>query len=850
MKKIFFLLSLFLFSNVGVASPLTPEQALQRIKSSSFKSRGIRNALDLTLRHTFFTEADVPALYAFDRKDDSGFVLLSADDSAAPVLGYSDQGSFSADKMPPQMKWWLAEYSRQIEYASKKRIGTYASTRNDRSRVTVAPLLKTKWNQDAPYNAEVPSLNGRNYPTGCVATAMAQVMKYWKYPQRGTGAGTITLPSGATGDAAMSLRIAFDWKNMLNTYTAGSYNDTQKNAVARLMKACGYSTKMSYGMGGSGTLSRFAAEALVNNFSYNAGIQYCERDYYSATEWEEIVYMEIAAGRPIMYGGQSSSVGHEFVCDGYAGDGYFHFNWGWGGISDGYFLLGALDPDAVGIGGGTGNDGYNTHQDIVIGIQPEYDDSYMPRITQFGTVTPSVSGTTVTMTLAYSGRQGFWVNADFRAISVDFGVLIKNVAQNTSEAVTITSQTISAPKLEPSDNGYQVSYSGFQGNVSFDMPNKLSDGTYLVTICSRPKDGSSAAWLPVLCAQTDKNYFFIKKAGNVWSIQENAVSAISIGNAAITSKLYYGCATTMNVAVSNSSSSPVEIRLKPVLYSGDVVAMEGDMFLVSLNGGETKEMDVTTLFRILPGQSAPRRTMSYRLGFINADSGIGYDWSTSVRMMVGGTDSFKINDLSITNGILTGETEGNSQVPNVYQITSASNVALKAEIQNTGAYFGYGIAAQIFDKVNPDVVLSTVTFNPLLILANNGDKGTIQGEFPTEGLEGGDLYGIRLYAMTPNGFAEIKDAPVLYFRIATSGIEEAVNDNSVFIEFDRSNGYVTATGNVYSLDILDLSGMRIASCGSSQGDTLSCRIDKKRKGMFFAVARSRSGKTAVLKIVL
>lgn len=801
------------------------------------------------LRHTFLTDDNVPTMYAFDKKNNSGFVLLSADDAAAPVLGYSDHGNFDADEMPPQMKWWLSEYTNQIEYAAKQQIGTYANNDNDGSRVTVPPLLKTKWNQDSPYNAEVPSLNGRNYPTGCVATAMAQVMKYWEYPQRGTGAGTITLPSGATGDVSMSLRVAFDWENMLDTYTTGNYNETEKNAVACLMKACGYSTNMSYGMGGSGTLSRFAAEALVNNFSYNAAIQYCERNYYSATEWEEMIYQEMVSGRPVMYGGQSSSVGHEFVCDGYAGDGYFHFNWGWGGMSDGYFLLAALDPDAVGIGGGTGNDGYNSNQDIVIGIQPESDDSYVPRITQFGTLNPTLSDNIVTMALDYSGRQGFWVNTDFRAISISFGVLIEGVTNSASETVTIVTQTISAPKLEPTTQGYQISYSGIQGNVGFTLPDNLPNGCYKVTVCSRQSNNDSATWLPALCEPTTKNYFFITKTGSSWTIEEKDVSSLRIDNASITGKLYYGCATTMDVLVSNVSSIPVGMRLKPVLYTGDIPVMEGDLFDVSLQAGGIQELNLTTLFRLLPGQNAPSRIMSYKLGFIDADSGIEYDWSTSVRMMVGGTDSFKVTELEIPDGILTGETEGNSEMPNIYHIASDKAVTITAEIQNTGVYFGYGIAAQVFDKSNPNVVVTTATFSPILILANNGEKGTIQGEFPTEGLEGEVLYGIQLYAMTPNGFAEIKDAPVVYFRIATSGIEDSISEPGFPIRFNKSSRTITAD-NATSLEIFDTYGMRIAYRADGNGEPISCRIDDERKGVFIIFTKLKSGKTKILKIVI
>ena len=622
MKKITLLLFIALFSSAGFASPLTPDQALQRIKSSSLRSKGINNTENLTLRHTFLTETKVPTLYVFAHNNDSGFILLSADDAAAPVLGYSDKGNFNADEMPPQMKWWLSEYSRQIEYAAEKQIGTYTSTANNGSRKTVAPLMSTRWNQDAPYNLLVPSKDSRNYPTGCVATAMAQVMKYWNYPERGTGSGSITLPSGAQGESSMNFRIAFDWENMLDIYKSGDYDDTQAKAVATLMKACGYSTKMNYSMGGSGTLSRFAAQALVNNFSYNPDIEYCERDYYSAAEWEGILYAEMAAGRPVLYGGVSSSVGHEFVCDGYAGDGYFHFNWGWGGMSDGYFLLAALDPGSVGIGGGTGSDGFNYAQDIIIGIQPGASYSYTPRMTQLGNLSATVSGKSVTMTLDYGGRQGYWVNTDIREIDVNFGVTIEPTFAGAQGggALKLQSGAIAAPSLTPTDGGYQVRYAGYEGKVSFNIPDGLADGSYRVTVSSQQNGNPEALWLPVLKEQGCVNSFYITKSAGRYEVSTSLPSVVAVTGAEVVGKLYYGCASRLNVTVGNTSQEATIATLKPCLYSGDVCAMEGDAFEVSLSGGESRQVDLTTVFRILPGVAAPSRLTSYKLRFVDAET--------------------------------------------------------------------------------------------------------------------------------------------------------------------------------------------------------------------------------------
>ncbi len=851
MKKITLLLFIALFSSAGFASPLTPDQALQRIKSSSLRSKGINNTENLTLRHTFLTETKVPTLYVFAHNNDSGFILLSADDAAAPVLGYSDKGNFNADEMPPQMKWWLSEYSRQIEYAAEKQIGTYTSTANNGSRKTVAPLMSTRWNQDAPYNLLVPSKDSRNYPTGCVATAMAQVMKYWNYPERGTGSGSITLPSGAQGESSMNFRTAFDWDNMLDIYKSGGYDDTQAKAVAALMKACGYSTKMNYSMGGSGTLSRFAAQALVNNFSYNPDIEFCERDYYSAAEWEGMLYAEMAAGRPVLYGGVSSSVGHEFVCDGYAGDGYFHFNWGWGGMSDGYFLLAALDPGSVGIGGGTGSDGFNYAQDIVIGIQPGASYSYTPRLTQLGSLSVSLAGKDVSMSLDYNGRTGIWANTDIRPLSVNFGVNIKNYDSSYAKSITIVSQTFAAPVLEQAaSGGYMISYSGIGSPGKFSLPDDMPDGEYEVSLVTKASGNSDADWLPVLCSSSEKNSFYIKKNGTIYSVIESISNPIKVDNAEFISKLYYGNAAKLRVSLGNSSARDLSKRIRPVLYNADAAAMEGETITVVLpaNGGLTE--DVTTIFRILPGQTAPTRVMSYKLGFIDADTDERLDWSSSVRMLVGGGNAFQVSDFILENGILTEETVGSGNTSNVYSVSTEDNLSFAATIENKSVYFGYGISAQVFDQNNPSDILTTVTFAPLLILENINETGKIRGSLNTDTFDSYTLYGLKLYAMTPNGFAEIKNVDPIYFRKSSSSVDEIMSRNEMSVRYDAAKGVVIAEGDVECLGIYDINGNLISSDSVQNDGKTIVNLNVSGKGVVLAVARFKSGKVKALKIIL
>ncbi len=853
LKMTAFIAVMAIIPAIAMASPLTPGEALSRLSSAKGPKK-VSGRLDrMDVVHTLRTFNGNPSAYIFADRNAGGYLVVSADDCAAPLLGYSESGSFDSESLPPQFEYWLGEYSRQIEYASLAGLPAYAasSVYGGDDRKIVAPLMSTRWNQDAPYNLLVPSKDSRNYPTGCVATAMAQVMKYWNYPERGTGSGSITLPSGAQGESSMNFRIAFDWENMLDIYKSGDYDDTQAKAVATLMKACGYSTKMNYSMGGSGTLSRFAAQALVNNFSYNPDIEYCERDYYSAAEWEGILYAEMAAGRPVLYGGVSSSVGHEFVCDGYAGDGYFHFNWGWGGMSDGYFLLAALDPGSVGIGGGTGSDGFNYAQDIVIGIQPGASYSYTPRLTQLGSLSVSLAGKDVSMSLDYNGRTGIWANTDIRPLSVNFGVNIKNYDSSYAKSITIVSQTFAAPVLEQAaSGGYMISYSGIGSPGKFSLPDDMPDGEYEVSLVTKASGNSDADWLPVLCSSSEKNSFYIKKNGTIYSVIESISNPIKVDNAEFISKLYYGNAAKLRVSLGNSSARDLSKRIRPVLYNADAAAMEGETITVVLPANGSLTEDVTTIFRILPGQTAPTRVMSYKLGFIDADTDERLDWSSSVRMLVGGGNAFQVSDFILENGILTGETVGSGNTSNVYSVSTEDNLSFAATIENKSVYFGYGISAQVFDQNNPSDILTTVTFAPLLILENINETGKIRGSLNTDTFDSYTLYGLKLYAMTPNGFAEIKNVDPIYFRKSSSSVDEIMSRNEMSVRYDAAKGVVIAEGDVECIGIYDINGNLISSDSVQNDGKTIVNLNVSGKGVVLAVARFKSGKVKAFKIIL
>lgn len=350
----------------GLAAPLTPAEALSRVENE--RGKAVKGSAAPAFRGTINNASGEASIYLFTYSGEKGFMLLPADDAVAPLLGYSETNSFPLESIPANLQSWLSFYSEGIETAKKNGAARQITTRAS-EWARIEPLLKTTWDQGSPYNNKCPIIANRRTPTGCVATAMAQVMKYWEYPEHGTGSIAYS-PEEVNQDLSINFsETTFDWENMQDTYKGNNYNSKSADAVATLMKACGYSVKMKYSLGESGAFAKDIPSALTTYFNYDKGLSRKERsDFQSADEWDKAVYDNLAAIGPVICSGQSTSGAHCFVCDGYDGNGLFHINWGWGGLSDGYFLLSELTPSAVGTGGHYG--GYNLYQNIILGIMP------------------------------------------------------------------------------------------------------------------------------------------------------------------------------------------------------------------------------------------------------------------------------------------------------------------------------------------------------------------------------------------------------------------------------------------------------------------------------------------------
>lgn len=305
------------------------------------------------------TDEELTYYYVFNYPS-GGFAIIGGDKAAREVLGYCDSGSFDINKIPDGLKDMLSSYKQQIKLA--KQHGLYESNLDNDlqdfakspSRTTVAPLIQTRWNQRNPYNSRVPKPSpGVEFPSGCVATALAQIMKYYNYPNHGYGNHAYQRYYNVSGNyTAITFEADFehtyyDWNDMLLNYS-GNYNTEQAYAVGTLMYHVGVSVDMQYEPSGSGAYSSDAGQALIDHFGYNPEAVFIERRHYDDFNWERLIYQELSESRPVYYSGQTYNVGHAFICDGYdANNGLYHFNWGWGGSCDGYYPItgsNALNP--------------------------------------------------------------------------------------------------------------------------------------------------------------------------------------------------------------------------------------------------------------------------------------------------------------------------------------------------------------------------------------------------------------------------------------------------------------------------------------------------------------------------
>ena len=382
MKRLLLILTLVCFAISGWAEQITREQALRQ--AQQFLSKNGKGAL-LTTAETLMSKArrrsqQVPDYYyVFNAGQDQGYVIVSGDDRTEPILGYSYHGTFDVDKIPCNMAAWLQGYADQIKYIQEHNIQPSQKQNIRRANPAISKMVTCRWNQDNPFNTECPSVGTKKCVTGCVTTAVSQILYY--HAKNGFKPSCTAIPGYTTKEHEFPMpalpAASFEWENMIDVYNSSATAE-QKAAVAKLFQYIGTGLKAEYDIyenGGTLVWDNMPEIVFKNYFGYGNGIQLIRRtDAIPESEWDNLIYNELANGRPVLYSGQGGTNGHSFIIDGYDGAGKYAINWGWGGYQDNYFALSALNPELGGAGAGTG--GYNYNQSALVGISPNNVDVY------------------------------------------------------------------------------------------------------------------------------------------------------------------------------------------------------------------------------------------------------------------------------------------------------------------------------------------------------------------------------------------------------------------------------------------------------------------------------------------
>ena len=750
MRKITLFISLLLAS-AAVAAPVTPEKAYQAASQFIQQHRA-----GVTVKATpagkaprMMANGQASATqanyYVFNTNSNQGFVIVSGDDRTTQILGYSDNGSFDPNHVPSNMKAWLESYNQQIGALDMLGIGGVGDlTVPHPTRNSISPLITSHWDQAEPYWDQCPEFMdvdengdtiGEMAYTGCVATSMAQIMNFYKYPL----APTKTIPSYTvvyyTGDYGYGAfdtdalpPIYFDWDNMRDNYT-GAESEAEKNAVAWLMLYAGCAAQMQYGTSASSTSDPYIPTALNEYFNYDAKLVY--RSDYEQQDWEEMIYQELAAGRPMIYNGRSGTGGgHSFICDGYAYGDYFHINWGWGGLGDGYFVLSVLNPYA---GGGvavvSSSEGYNIDQTAIIGIEPGYS----------GTPT-AVDHRLTVFNMYYTGARTF-DRSDNGTFKLTKNRYIKVTAEDHIDDGTKYLRGIAL--YDSNDNFIELiaqtyygtsnlsitdSWPAPQSSVTYTFGQGITSGTYKIVPVSCVQGTNT--WDPMI--ESDRYYIEATINGNSITLADHPVVNLQSTNFEFTGGEKVGTAEQCHVTVKNNSTDRFSGKL--YLYVDNEQLDEYSQYTsvveTEIPAGSAK----VVTFNFTPQNAG---TKSAHL------SAYDTDWNASIP----GTGSVNIAGTTVYPMNLSVDINAFNADENM--IIYDSHIKFKVDVTNNnteGEYNRYILAPLFYVDENGKGTMVTYLSRNVNIPA--GETQTFYFEF--DNLAFGSVYALNIYGRNEN----------------------------------------------------------------------------------------------------
>jgi len=840
MKKTILIIGfLLLFAANILAIPRTSSEALS-IANSFYQKAQVSTKMistelsTLKLAYTCTdgistrSTSDKAFYYVFNRGENNGFIIVSGDDRAKDILGYSDTGNFDINSLPPNFATWLNCYKEELKYLIDQSESTSTSSvqlsesistdvRQSTYSTSVSPLLGgIKWDQGSPYNNLCPIINdstSERAATGCVATAMAQVMKYYSWPVSGTGVNTYT-PTGFTTSLSVDFsKTTYDWANMTDKYNSSSAA-IQKDAVATLMYHAGVSVNMMYGEYSSAS-SLNMAKALIGYFSYDSNIQSYYRDYYSKPEWEGLIKTELNAGRPVFYAGYSKDTGHQFVCDGYDSNGLFHFNWGWSGNSDGYFELSVLNPSSLGIGGGTSGV-FNYDQLIVIGVQkPNASSTAHPYqlylYSPFNTIPASVNRTsTFTLPMRITN---FGINT--------FNGKVGLALYNDNGFVKLLSSRSSS--LDTYSGYYNPSYA-----TNITIPSEVVDGNYMLYSVFQSTGDSD--WQIMRGKIGTPNYINVNVTStNILFSAPDVRPKLTLNSITVNGNLYQNKTGKFNVSITNNGgeyNSSLLIYLKSAENNVTEQYVSNDP--INIASGNTKSFDITGNIKLVPGQ--------YYLYVM-------YDYynNRASQSYVTLGDSIAVTVLPEPgNPILTLTSK--VSFPDSNKVNK-SNAVLTARIKNTGGYFNNHVIAYVY----PSTAGNSLTYYgyQTLVLDTDEEKEiTFSGNIDLD--PGSYLTAVTYWDTTINDWNLItpRDNSVLAFTLVDSSTDIERNTSSKLLIYPNpvvDNLFLQSEKIIKIIRIMNISGKQVLFLRPEKSGLISVSVIELSPGTYVLQCESETG---------
>lgn len=530
------------------------------------------------------------AYYVFNGER-GGYVIIAGDDRAPAVLGYSDKGSFNALDIPEAMEYLLEGYTAQIEALDQ---GAKVAPKLTMGHA-IRPMLTSTWSQRAPYNQLMPTINGSHAMAGCVATALAQILYYWKWPAQ----PTTTIPEYTTSSLKIVMPalppVDFDWDVMQDCYPTSDTTSAGALAAATVTKYCAQAVEMDFKENTSGAVTARSPWVLSTYFGYKASAHIMYRDNCTTEEWADIIYNELSANRPVIYSGSKKSGGHAFICDGYDGNGMFHINWGWNGQSNGYFLLNVLNPDLQGTGSASGVYGYVLTQAIIVGIEPgEGESEFAMTVTDVALKSAETTraSTNDNFNATITGR---FRNSTSQVIAARFGWGLFDEEGNMIKRV------------------YSTYTTGVKSGSYFTLEDKpisfgagITSGTYF--IIPMFSEYGEDNWRP--CVGADKNYIEVNINGSNCSYHGYGSAAdldYTINDITMQGRMHNGRPVDITVNMTNNGDA----------YNNLLYMFANDTFIaasyVSISKGETAD---------IPFQFMPSAAGNYTLTWSWDDDGL------------------------------------------------------------------------------------------------------------------------------------------------------------------------------------------------------------------------------------